>query len=415
MSVSPTSKTLNIGETVQLTGTKNPTSASEGTQWTSSNTGVATVSGSGLVTAKAAGTATITFKNSSSTKSASCTITVAPAEGIVYTAAETTAGVMCAGGQYWQKINSKGNSVWSKTDYDYYPYEVTTLENGNIVVACTSLASYRDDDDDADNYVNGGVIYVVDQKGNTILNLGQNHNYGYRYVTSSKDGGFFVGNWYSPRTSYYTSSINVYKYTSSGKIEWTYNITKNGVGTATNISRTQDNGIIFYYGGYIYKLNKNGALEWKVKGSSNIAALPNGKIATIGGYTLKILNSSGSELVSSKLSESNSPSWNYYSSAYNYIAASSDNYIYLASSSGKVAKYDTNGTKIWEKSIYDADKYMRYGAGNLSAIATFSDGGVVVGTKSSMYLVKYDKNGNVVWAIQKGWNTHIQDITIVKE
>ena len=76
MSVSPTSKTLNIGETVQLTGTKNPTSASEGTQWTSSNTGVATVSGSGLVTAKAAGTATITFKNSSSTKSATCKIVV---------------------------------------------------------------------------------------------------------------------------------------------------------------------------------------------------------------------------------------------------------------------------------------------------------------------------------------------------
>ena len=64
LSVSPTSKTLNIGETVQLTGTKNPTSASEGTQWTSSNTGVATVSGSGLVTAKAAGTATIFSSNS---------------------------------------------------------------------------------------------------------------------------------------------------------------------------------------------------------------------------------------------------------------------------------------------------------------------------------------------------------------
>ena len=76
LSVSLTSKTLNIGETVQLTGTKNPTSASEGTQWTSSNTSVATVSGSGLVTAKATGTATITFKNSASTKSASCTITV---------------------------------------------------------------------------------------------------------------------------------------------------------------------------------------------------------------------------------------------------------------------------------------------------------------------------------------------------
>ena len=76
MAVSPTSKTLNVGETVQLTGTKNPSTASEGTQWTSSNTSVATVSNSGLVTAKAAGTATITFKNSASTKSATCSITV---------------------------------------------------------------------------------------------------------------------------------------------------------------------------------------------------------------------------------------------------------------------------------------------------------------------------------------------------
>ena len=76
LAVSPTSKTLNIGETVQLTGTVTPTSTTEGVQWASSNTNVATVSSSGLVTAKSAGTATITFKNSSSTKYASCMITV---------------------------------------------------------------------------------------------------------------------------------------------------------------------------------------------------------------------------------------------------------------------------------------------------------------------------------------------------
>ena len=77
LTVSPTSSTLNIGETVQLTGTVNPSTTTESTLWTSSNTNVATVSETtGLVTAKSAGTATITFKNSSSTKSASCTITV---------------------------------------------------------------------------------------------------------------------------------------------------------------------------------------------------------------------------------------------------------------------------------------------------------------------------------------------------
>ena len=76
LAVSPTTKTLNICETVQLTGTVNPSLTTEGVQWISSNTSVAIVSDSGLVTAKASGTATITFKNSSGTKSATCKITV---------------------------------------------------------------------------------------------------------------------------------------------------------------------------------------------------------------------------------------------------------------------------------------------------------------------------------------------------
>ena len=76
MSVSPTSETVYVGNTVQLTGTVNPSNTTESTLWTSSNTDVATVSDTGLVTAKAAGTVTITFKNSSGTKSANCTITV---------------------------------------------------------------------------------------------------------------------------------------------------------------------------------------------------------------------------------------------------------------------------------------------------------------------------------------------------
>ena len=76
MSVSPTGSTLESGQTLQLNKTINPSTATEGVQWASSNTSVATVSNSGLVTAKNSGTATITLKNSSGTKSASCSITV---------------------------------------------------------------------------------------------------------------------------------------------------------------------------------------------------------------------------------------------------------------------------------------------------------------------------------------------------
>ena len=76
MTVSPTSSTLESAQTLQLNKTINPSTATEGVQWASSNTSVATVSNSGLVTAKNGGTATITLKNSSGTKSASCSITV---------------------------------------------------------------------------------------------------------------------------------------------------------------------------------------------------------------------------------------------------------------------------------------------------------------------------------------------------
>ena len=65
LAVSPTSETVYVGNTIQLTGTVNPSNTTESTLWTSSNTDVATVSDTGLVTAKSAGTATITFKNSS--------------------------------------------------------------------------------------------------------------------------------------------------------------------------------------------------------------------------------------------------------------------------------------------------------------------------------------------------------------
>ena len=76
LTVSPTSKTLKTGETVQLTATKNPSTATEGITWTSSNSSVATVDQNGLVIAKGSGTATITVKSSTGGKSATCTITV---------------------------------------------------------------------------------------------------------------------------------------------------------------------------------------------------------------------------------------------------------------------------------------------------------------------------------------------------
>ena len=61
VTISPTSATLNVGSTKLFTATVSPSDATnKAVNWTSSNTSVATVDSNGLVTAKSAGSATIT-------------------------------------------------------------------------------------------------------------------------------------------------------------------------------------------------------------------------------------------------------------------------------------------------------------------------------------------------------------------
>lgn len=78
ISLNSTSASLNIGDTKQLIATISPSNATDkSVSWSSSNTSVAQVSSSGGVTAKSAGSATITCKaNDGSGKSAICSVTV---------------------------------------------------------------------------------------------------------------------------------------------------------------------------------------------------------------------------------------------------------------------------------------------------------------------------------------------------
>lgn len=76
VTLSATSATLDIGKTLNLTATVTPANATnKNVSWSSSNTAVATVSG-GVVTAKAAGTATITVTTADGNKKATCAVTV---------------------------------------------------------------------------------------------------------------------------------------------------------------------------------------------------------------------------------------------------------------------------------------------------------------------------------------------------
>ena len=75
VSLNKTSLTLDVSKSYTLTKTVSPSNAVTSYTWSSSNTSVATVDGNGKVTAKKAGTATITVKTANG-KTASCNVTV---------------------------------------------------------------------------------------------------------------------------------------------------------------------------------------------------------------------------------------------------------------------------------------------------------------------------------------------------
>jgi len=77
VTVSPTTTSLAVGGTRQLTATIAPATASnKNVTWSSNNEAVATINASGLITAKAIGTATITVRTTDGNKTATCTVTV---------------------------------------------------------------------------------------------------------------------------------------------------------------------------------------------------------------------------------------------------------------------------------------------------------------------------------------------------
>lgn len=78
-----TSITLGVGQTYTLTATISPSNKVDVSSWSTSSKSVCTVSSSGVITAKKAGTATITFKTSNG-KKATCKVTVKKAPTQLY-------------------------------------------------------------------------------------------------------------------------------------------------------------------------------------------------------------------------------------------------------------------------------------------------------------------------------------------
>ena len=100
VSLNKTSLTLDVGKSYTLTKTVSPSNAVTSYTWSSSNTSVATVDKNGKVTAKKAGTATITVKTSNG-KTATCKVTVNLPAPQITGLANTKGGIKIS----WNKVD----------------------------------------------------------------------------------------------------------------------------------------------------------------------------------------------------------------------------------------------------------------------------------------------------------------------
>lgn len=135
--ISPTSMQISVGQTKQIVSTIYP--SGQIIDWSSSNTNIATVSSSGLVTAKGAGNVVITARSqSNSAVYATCNVTVLPAVSSI--SLPQTVHVS-KGDQYTlipiiQPSNADKTLIWSSSNA-----EVATVSNGIVTAIGAGTAT----------------------------------------------------------------------------------------------------------------------------------------------------------------------------------------------------------------------------------------------------------------------------------
>ncbi|WP_161595770.1 Ig-like domain-containing protein [Flavobacterium pectinovorum] len=141
VTVTPTTATLNVGGTQQLTPTVAPANATNKTvSYSSNNTGVATVNGSGLITAIASGSATITVTTQDGAKTATSVITVNSSNVAVTSVSltPTTATLSVGGTQQLTPTVLPSNATNKTVSYSSNNTGVATVNGSGLITAIAS-------------------------------------------------------------------------------------------------------------------------------------------------------------------------------------------------------------------------------------------------------------------------------------
>jgi len=139
VSVSPTMVTVGLGTTQQLNATIAPANATnQNVTWTSSNTAVATVNTSGLVTAVSAGTATITVKTVDGNKTATSAITVAAIPVSSVAVSPTSTSLYAGNTQQLSATISPANATNKNVTWSSSNNAIATVNSSGLVTAVSA-------------------------------------------------------------------------------------------------------------------------------------------------------------------------------------------------------------------------------------------------------------------------------------
>nr|WP_010925629.1 Ig-like domain-containing protein [Microscilla sp. PRE1]AAK62837.1 MS115, putative beta-agarase precursor [Microscilla sp. PRE1] len=142
VSVTPTSASLLVGQSIDLTETVSPTNATDkSVTWTTSNSAVVTVNGSGLVTAKGNGSATVTVTTNDGGFTAQSAVTVTTGGGgsaiVIEAESFTSTGGTTDDSPYGGPgigVNNAGTNINYVNSEDWAEYGINVSEAGTYQI-----------------------------------------------------------------------------------------------------------------------------------------------------------------------------------------------------------------------------------------------------------------------------------------
>ena len=337
-------------------------------------------------------------------------------EDYFYSVVETKDGGFVAVGYSWSddidydcntdysaiivKYDSNGNQLWAKnwggSEYDEEFYSVIETSDGGIVVVGESYS------DDAGVEYKGGedaVIVKFDQNGSLLWakSFGGSGNDYFNLVIETSDGGFVaVGNSYSTDAGFANKGNNdaiIVKYNSDGNQQWIKNFGGSDLDCFNSVVETQDGGFIAV--GYSWSDDVDYDCDTD--------------------YTAIIVkyDSNGNQLWAKNWGGS------WYGEKFYSVIETSDKGIvavgendsydsgveYKGDEDAVIVKFDQDGNLLWAKSFGGSEEDKFY-----SIIETQDGGFVAVGESDSVdagfvnngydekaIIVKYSSDGNEEW------------------